>query len=640
MWAARVIHCRTLGPLDVSVDGQPAPPELLWRKHLALLVVLARSPRRTRVREQLTGLLWPEKAETAARHSLNEALRVIRRTAGDDALDTRGEQVTLASSAVELDVDVLEQRATSGDLAGASALMLGEFLEGFAIPGASEFENWLSTERRHWAGRGVALLVTQADAEAAAGRTVPAVRYAERALELDPLAESAFGALLRSLALSGERNAALERYTQFAALMRERLAAEPSGPLRALVERIRHDRSRTARPPALPAESVQRRRVPLVGRDRELAALLETWHEAASNRQPRTALLLSEPGMGRTRLVEELAARARLDGGIVAHARAVAGDREQAESGMLALTAGDLLHASGVSAAAPEAIGTLAARSPVWAEKFGSHPLSAGSQEQRPLGSAILAVLRAVAEESPVLIWVDDAHFLDSTSLEWLERIPRDLAGLPVVLLVSAATHPAREEVDALRARMGRELTGVTLTPGPLDDAAVRGLAAWALPSYSEAELERVSRRLARDTAGLPLLLVELLDAVAGGLELTDGAAWPEPFRTLDQTMPGELPDSITAAIRMGFRRLGGDAQKVLAAASVLGERVMAAELAQVTELSAAAVLDALDELEWSRWLVTEPRGYAFMARVVRDVIERDMLTPGQRKRVKERRTV
>jgi len=59
-----------------------------------------------------------------------------------------------------------------------------------------------------------------------------------------------------------------------------------------------------------------------------------------------------------------------------------------------------------------------------------------------------------------------------------------------------------------------------------------------------------------------------------------------------------------------------------------------------VTDLPPAAVGDALDELEWAHWLVAEPRGYTFMARVVRDVIARDMLTPGQRRRVEERRTV
>jgi hypothetical protein len=43
-----------------------------------------------------------------------------------------------------------------------------------------------------------------------------------------------------------------------------------------------------------------------------------------------------------------------------------------------------------------------------------------------------------------------------------------------------------------------------------------------------------------------------------------------------------------------------------------------------------------LDELEWHRWLVSETRGYSFLARVVRQVVEQDMLTPGQRLRVME----
>jgi hypothetical protein len=200
--------------------------------------------------------------------------------------------------------------------------------------------------------------------------------------------------------------------------------------------------------------------------------------------------------------------------------------------------------------------------------------------------------------------------------------------------LVAAAPLPARDEVDSLRARMGRELTGVTLVPGPLGIDAVRRLAAWGLANFSVEELDRVSRRLLHDTAGLPLLLVELLDAVADGLDVSGEGAWPQPFRTLDQTMPGELPDTITAAIRMSFRRLSANAQKVLATASALADRVNAADLEQETGLPRSAVVEALDELEWSRWLTAEPRGYTFMARVVRDVITRDMLTPGQRGRI------
>ena len=63
-----MITCRTLGPIEVTVDGEPAPSEMLWRKHLALLIYLARSPRQTRSRDHLTGLLWADRSEPAARH--------------------------------------------------------------------------------------------------------------------------------------------------------------------------------------------------------------------------------------------------------------------------------------------------------------------------------------------------------------------------------------------------------------------------------------------------------------------------------------------------------------------------------------------------------------------------------------------
>ena len=141
------------------------------------------------------------------------------------------------------------------------------------------------------------------------------------------------------------------------------------------------------------------------------------------------------------------------------------------------------------------------------------------------------------------------------------------------------------------------------------------------------------------DSAGLPLLAVELLHAVALGLDLqgdTAGAAWPAAHRTLDQTLPGDLPDGVTAAIRVGFRRLGKDAQALLAAAAVLGDRVSAVTLGRAAGVAGERLPLALDELEWTRWLTAESRGYSFTARIVRDVVARDMLTAGQRQRVLE----
>jgi hypothetical protein len=71
-----------------------------------------------------------------------------------------------------------------------------------------------------------------------------------------------------------------------------------------------------------------------------------------------------------------------------------------------------------------------------------------------------------------------------------------------------------------------------------------------------------------------------------------------------------------------------------LAAAAVLGELVPAETLEAVVSLSPDDAAIALDELEWHRWLVAEPRGYSFVARIVRRVVERDMVTAGQRQRI------
>jgi predicted ATPase len=247
----------------------------------------------------------------------------------------------------------------------------------------------------------------------------------------------------------------------------------------------------------------------------------------------------------------------------------------------------------------------------------------------------MVETLRAATEERPVVLALDDAQWLDHETASELGAILRDLTGVPLSVLLAVVPHPSRAELDELRSRLGRDLAGEAVRLRPLDRASLRRLAERMLPGYESVALDRVTRRVATDSAGLPLLAVELLRAVALGLDLgTISEAWPEPLRTLDQTLPGELPDAVVAAIRIGFRRLSPPAQRVLAAAAVLGDLVPASLLERALSLDPEETALALDELEWHRWLVAEPRGYSFVARIVQRVVERDMVTPGQRQRV------
>jgi DNA-binding SARP family transcriptional activator len=629
-----MILCRSLGPVELSVDGGPAPPELLWRKHLALLVYLARSPRRGRSREHLIGLLWGDRSEAAARHSLSEALRVIRHHAGDGSVEVKVGQIRLHPEAVRLDVDRLEELAAASDWSAAAELVSGEFLEGFALAEASEFEDWLAAERELWGRRGVEVLVSCADAHAQVGKVEEAWEFADRALGLQPGSELALRCAMRCRSLTGDRAGALALFDRFQARMSAEMGLEPGEETRALVARVRRERALQVDSQRLHAEDMRAGRPPLEGRGQELRQLLE--NAAGAVRTRRAALLVLEggAGIGKTRLLDELLSRFRLDGISVASARAVEADLTEPWSGTLALARGGLLDAPGVAAAPSGALAAFAEALPEWAERFrGVGSLAAAY----PLGRALAETLRAALEEQPIAIVVDDAQWLDPDSALSLGALLRDLASTPLIVILAMAPYPQRSELDELRVKIGSELGGQTVRLRVLDRAGLRNLAQRMLPGFDPVAIERVVRRVATDSAGLPLLAVELLRAVALGLDLgTIQGAWPEPFRTLDQSLPGQLPDAVVAAIRIGIRQLSPVAQRVLSATAILGELVPPALLERVLSLPSADVARALDELEWHRWLVAEPRGYSFVARIVRQVVEQDTVTPGQRRRVLE----
>jgi predicted ATPase len=337
-------------------------------------------------------------------------------------------------------------------------------------------------------------------------------------------------------------------------------------------------------------------------------------------------------GSGKTRLLDELTGRVRLQGVTVVITRAVEADREDARGGILALARGGLLEAPGVAGASARALGALAHAVPEWEARF---PAATGQGEPLPFDRAVEELLRAASEERPVLLVVDDAHWLDRESTLALGAALRDLVALPFAVLLAFQPELPRPELDEIRSRIGRELAGVAVTLGPLGGEGLRILARHFLPQYSPLELDRVVRRVSTDSAGVPFLASELLRAVAHGLDLGRvSGTWPEPFKTLDQTLPGDLPDTVVAALRVTFRRLSPRAQGVLSAAAVIGERVEGAVLARVTELPLREVQSALDELEWHQWLVAEVRGYSFAARLTRQVIAEDMVSPGQRRRM------
>ncbi|HEY6223238.1 MAG TPA: AAA family ATPase [Gemmatimonadales bacterium] len=627
-----MIDVRLLGPPAVRVDGEGAPRLLTRRKNLTLFLYLVCAGRKGRSQDQLIGVMWPDKSQERARRSVTVALSTLRSCLPSGVFLTEGTQSWVDPAAVRLDIDQLDAWIKDGKWREANALLVPDagFLEGFGSD-VSAYEDWLGTERRIWNRKIVDVRLHVAEEELRSGNAAAAIQEAQQARRIDRLSEPAVMLLMRAIVLDGDRTGALGEYETFVEQLRTELGTEPSAACVALAERIRRERGA---PAAVPVPAPTPRRAPLVHRGEQLDEIWQVWHRTRRSATAGVAVLLGDPGTGKTRLGDELGARMRLDGAVTAVIRAVESDLDTSWSGLLGLARGGLLEAAGLATAPAAALAWFVKRIVEWAERFPA--LRQGGPESGP-ASALIEVLRAVAREQPVVLIIDDAVLLDRDSLLAIEAALRDLAKTPLFALVMVAAQSARPEIDQLRARVGRDLDGVVVRLGPLDLADILVLARSALPSYDEQSLERLARRVEQDSAGLPLLVIELLSAVANGLDLQRIAGtWPSPLRTLDDSLPGGLPEAVTGAIRVEFRRLSKTAQLVLQAASVLEERVPADRLARATGLDLAAVTAALDELEWARWLAAEGRGYTFVAGIVRKVVDRDLVLPGQRKRFRD----
>jgi TolB-like protein/DNA-binding SARP family transcriptional activator len=211
-----------------GADGAVLP--LPTRKAQALLAVLACGLGKPQPRDRLTALLWGERGDAQARHSLSQTLTTIRHAfGGAGPLLVDREAIALDIEALEIDVIVLERLAGSDavtDLSAAAALYRGPFLEGLSLREPA-LEEWLTQERSRFHGLASATLLNLARQQAAVGETEAAEAALGRALVLDPLSEEAHRRLIGLHLDQRSYNAAIRQYRACAEILRRELASAP-----------------------------------------------------------------------------------------------------------------------------------------------------------------------------------------------------------------------------------------------------------------------------------------------------------------------------------------------------------------------------------------------------------------------------
>ncbi|GAA1142052.1 BTAD domain-containing putative transcriptional regulator [Kribbella jejuensis] len=573
-----------LGAAEVLRDGEPV--ELGGRKQRMLLSALALYGGQPVPVDSLIDMLWRDSPPPSALSTLQVYLAGVRKALEPDrpARTAPTTVVTVAPGyALRLPGECLDATHFAATV-DAVHRRLGQPGRGLRPDELGAVVDSLDDALALWRGTPYSDLDDVAAAVAERGRLeelrlvaledcavarLALGQHATLAAELEaltaehPLRERLWALRVQALAAAGRQADALDALRRVRQILADELGLDPGATLRELeLAVLRQDPQLSWRPKALERAIAGVSRWPLVGRVAELAALEHLLDEATS--APQFAVLVGEPGIGKTRLASELAAKARARGFAVLTGRC--SEDEGAPplwpwTGVLGALAGADL---------PEDLSRQLTELTALLESGAPKPSGADVDAARfRLWTTIADVLVSASGTVPLLVVLDDLHWADASSLKLLKHLADVVdTGRLLVLATRRAVPELTGQLAAVAESLGRrhalrlDLHGLTLP----EAAELVEAATQRKPGTREAEALRAR------TDGNPFFLVELL---------RDGS--------------GDVPAAVTDIVARRLERLPSATGELLRTAAVVGREFDLAVLAAATGRDPDELLDDLD---------------------------------------------
>jgi DNA-binding SARP family transcriptional activator len=598
-----VLELALLGSPEVRLRGQPL--NLPTRKALALLVYLACEPG-VHPREKLASMLWPDNDETGGRTALRKALGFLTAE-----FEVRGKMLFLNVNRDALsfkldpsvahhlhDLELAAKQARNPDDGDLEALrtsleqtcdrVRGEFMAGFSLPDALDFDDWLEVRREATRRDFDAVLQRLARVQAGTGHVPLALATARKRLELDNLNEAAHRAVVELHLESDDRSGALEAYKACQTILERELGIAPATSTQALAERARAGVPEALSPVVQVAVIAPKTRTvaptqnaPFVGREREWQLLEDAWNAGL------ISFVSGEPGSGKSRLMREF---------LTAHGAFVMLENRPGDANVpyssLARHLRVLLKSTPITL--PAWVNAELARI---LPELGEAPEISSEQGKLRFIQAVAAAFAQVVEnfENSVALLYDDAQFTDlassevtSFALETLEYDARER------LRILYAYRPHELPAD-LEMRVKHTLDrneGVLVELEPL---AANDLETLLFQLEASDEVHDLAQTLAKVTGGNPLFVLETLKSLREMTGQTLNAQNLEQMRT-----QGGLPRSlkVNQVISQRLERLSKPARDLVRVAAVMGQEYSLERAAMVLETDALRLANASEELE------------------------------------------
>ncbi len=531
----------------------------------ALLAFLALEGPTARAR--MAALLWPDQGDDMARNALRQRLFQLRRRVGTD-LVVGAETLALASGVVH---DLNEADSVLGDAACAYS---------------AEFVAWLEQQRVRRRDRLRQSLVELCEMAEHAGDWADALTHAGELLATDALSEAAHRRVMRLHYLAGDRAAALLAFDRCEQVLKDDVGVVPSPQTLELLQTIeRADPFLSADPAAtlnhrVPMVPVSVSRPPrCIGREAAWAVLCQARDTG------QVVLLAGEPGMGKSRLLSDLASQGPGAPPKVLVVAARPGDAAVPYAALGRCVRALLREFEWVGEPAERQV---LAR--VLPELGDAMPMTRDDDRARLL-KALDAVLRSAAEGGLRAFALDDLQFADDASIELLAPlIAAGHSGWVLAMRPGELSAAGRALVDGLSA----EVQVQTLSLQPLDGGEIAAL----LESLAIAGIGGAAQAqaLQQRTGGNPLFLLETLKAALTVPTAQHSALVAQPGSPPPWAWPSA--PNVVRLIQQRLARLTPLALRVARCAAVAGQDLSAPLVAQVLGMRPLDLADAWAELE------------------------------------------
>jgi DNA-binding SARP family transcriptional activator len=527
-----VLRVSLLG--EQAITGVGGGARARSSRAIALVAFLAAHAGSPQPRQRIACLFWPDSTDAQALTNLRRELHQLRQLLDDEPSlvvtstdlcwrDTGTCRVDLRVFDIELRAAVAAAARGDDDaILVHAARALAEY-RGDLLPGM--YDDWVLEVRSEVERQCVSLCDLLAETRARHGDLPRAVEVARRRIQLQPLEEVGYRTLMRLQADLGDRAGAVSTYHHCASVLERELGVVPDPATRQAFQLLMARAGPGGDTPPAVEAAVGRSGLAvaqIVGRSRELGLLQDLWRAAAAGSRG-LAVVRGGAGVGKTRLVTEIAERALLHGAVVATSQCFG------TSGRLALApVADWLRHPAVHSAA-------ATLDPAWRSEVG-RLVPAEGHDGRGTGLRAMAdawqrhrffegIARALlAVGRPTLLVLDNMQWCDQETLAFITFCLGLADGAPLLVAATLRDDALDDAPELASWTVRMRATGLLteLSLGPLDAADTAQLA----QAISGRPLPAADTSLLHaTTGGFPLYVIEAVRGTedSGGAPLSPG---------------------------------------------------------------------------------------------------------------------